>query len=41
MFNIINDDKKLEIMSSNMKKMKKGNAAERMLRELDIWRNEK
>lgn len=40
MFKIIKDDKKLQEVSANLKKMKKGNAVERIMREIDIWRNE-
>ncbi len=39
MFSKIKDDVYLQKISSNIKKMKKGKATTRMLRELDIWRN--
>lgn len=39
MFEKILDDKYLQTLSSNLKKMKKGNATQRILREIDIWRN--
>jgi UDP-N-acetylglucosamine--N-acetylmuramyl-(pentapeptide) pyrophosphoryl-undecaprenol N-acetylglucosamine transferase len=39
MFSKIKDDIYLQKISANLKKMKKGNATQRILRELDIWRN--
>lgn len=39
LFEIITDDEKLKEMSTAVKKLKKENSAEKIIEEIDIWRN--